>query len=299
VFGFTRTQTRSLALQKILREDPAAFIPGSKLKMLHEAVLAQCDTLDGVKDRVLTDPRACKVDLAALQCKSGDQPDCLTASQVKLISADYAGPRNPRTGGHLMWGHAPGFELLHGGRTSFRETPEADATVPSGFWRYFVFDDPNWDGSSFDFDHDVAFADQKVGAAMNNFDPDLRAFKARGGKLIHYHGWWDPQPTPLNSIDYFERVQKTVGGDSKDFYRLFMVPGMGHCGGGPGTDQFDKIGAIRAWVEQGKAPDVIVAEHKTDGKTDRSRPLCPHPQMAKYKGSGSTDDAANFICALP
>jgi feruloyl esterase len=299
VFGFTRTQTRSLGLQKILREDPAAFISGSKLKMLHEAVLAGCDALDGVKDRVLTDPRACKIDFAALQCKAGDRPDCLTASQVKFIRADYAGSSNPRTGERLMWGHAPGFELMLGARTGFRETPDADALVPSAFWRYFVFDDPRWDGRSFDFDKDVAFADRKVGGAMNNFDPDLRAFRDRGGKLLHYHGWWDPQPTPFNSIDYFERVQKSVGRDSKDFYRLFMVPGMGHCGGGPGTDQFDKIGTIRAWVEEGKAPGMILAEHRSDGKAERSRPLCPHPQVAKYQGSGSTDVAGSFVCAMP
>jgi len=194
-----------------------------------------------------------------------------------------------------MWGHSPGFEL----RDNSPETLGADATLPSGFWRYFVFDDPKWDGSSFDFDKDVAFADRKVGAAMNNFDTDLRAFKARGGKLIHYHGWSDAQPSPANSVDYFGRVQKSLGADTGDFYRLFMVPGMGHCGGGPGTDQFDKVATIRAWVEQGKAPKLILAEHKSDGRTDRSRPLCPHPQIAKYRGSGNTDDAANFACAVP
>jgi feruloyl esterase len=295
VFGFTRTQTRSLSLQKILRDDPAAFVPGSKLKLLHEAVLAQCDNLDGVRDGVITHPPACKVDFAAIQCKAEDRPDCLTASQVKYIRADYEGSRNARTGERLMWGHSPGSEL----RANAPETIEVDAIQPSGFWRYFVFDDPKWDGRSFDFDQDVVFADKKVGAAMNNFDPDLRAFRARGGKLIHYHGWSDAQPSPANSVDYFGRVQKAVGGDTSDFYRLFMVPGMGHCGGGPGTDQFDKIGAIRAWVEQKKAPDVILAEHKTGGRTDRSRPLCPHPQIAKYKGSGSTDEAASFSCAAP
>ena len=296
VFGWTRTQTRSLSLQKILRDDPAAFIPSSKLKMLNAAVLAQCDTLDGVKDGVLNDPRACKVDFSKIQCKDGDQPSCLTASQVKYIKADYAGSKNPRTGEILMFGHMPGFEALQSGRV--KETPDAGESLPSAFWRYFVFDDPKWDGKSFDFDKDVAFADKKVGGDMNNFNPDLRAFKAAGGKLISYHGWSDPQPTPLNSIDYFQRVQKTTG-DSSGFFRLFMVPGMGHCGNGPGTDQFDKIGLIRAWVEDGKAPAAVVAEHKTNGVTDRSRPLCPHPQAAKYKGSGSTDDAANFRCAKP
>lgn len=299
VFGWTRTQTRNLGLQKIQREDPAAFVPGSKLKVLHQEVMNQCDALDGVKDGVITHPPACKLDWSKIICKSGDQASCLTPSQAKLMQADYAGSSNPRTGERLMFGHAVGFEIEHGERTNFAETPSPNRLEASAFWRYFVFDDPKWDGAKFDFDKDVAFADKKVGGDMNNFDPDLRAFKARGGKLLHYHGWWDAQPTPYNSIDYFERVQKVVGGDSSDFYRLFMVPGMGHCGGGPGTDQFDKIGTIRAWVEEGKAPSAIIAEHKTDGKTDRSRPLCPHPKIAKYKGSGSTDDAANFTCALP
>ena len=293
VFGFTHTQTRSLALQKILREDPAAFIPASKMQMLHAAVLAQCDALDGVKDGVITNPPACRIDFTKIQCKAGDRPDCLSASQVKYIQADYAGPRNPRTGELLAPGHSPGFETR-----GSAETLGPEATQPSAFWRYFVFDDPKWDGSSFDFDKDVAFVDKKLGAVMNNFDPDLRAFKARGGKLIHYHGWGDPQPSPANSVAYFGNVHKAVAG-ADDFYRLFMVPGMGHCQGGPGTDQFDKIGAIQAWVEQKKAPALILAEHKTDGKTDRSRPLCPHPQIAKYKGSGSTDEAANFSCAVP
>ncbi len=299
VFGWTRTQTRNLGLQKIQREDPAAFVPGSKLKVLHQEVMNQCDTRDGVKDGVITHPPACNIDWSKMICKAGDQPNCLTASQAKLMQADYAGSSNPRTGERLMFGHAVGFEIEHGERTNFAETPSPNRLEASAFWRYFVFDDPKWDGAKFDFDKDVAFADQKVGGDMNNFDPNLRAFKARGGKLLHYHGWWDAQPTPYNSIDYHERVQKELGGNVSDFYRLFMVPGMGHCGGGPGTDQFDKIATIRAWVEEGKAPNMIHAEHKTDGKVDSSRPLCPHPQVAKYKGSGSTDEAASFTCALP
>jgi feruloyl esterase len=296
VFGWTRTQTRGLSLQQILRQDPAAFTPGAKLKVLHTAVLAQCDALDGVTDQVVGDPRACTIDWSAITCKSGDAATCLTPSQVKYMQADFAGSRNPRTGERLMFGHAAGFEAIQAPRAG--ETPPAERPQASSFWRYFVFDDPNYDGAKFDFDKDVAFADKKVGADMNNFDPDLSKFKARGGKLIHYHGWSDPQPTPYNSIEYHRLVAEKLGGDVGDFYRLFMVPGMGHCGGGPGTDQFDKVAAIRAWVEEGKAPDSILAEHKTNGVSDRSRPLCPEPKVATYIGSGSTDDAKNFRCAV-
>jgi feruloyl esterase len=296
VFGFTHTQTRGIQAAKLLLENAAGFIPASKYRMVHEAVLAQCDAADGVKDGVILNPPACRFDPASLLCKAGDKPDCLTDPQVKQFNALYDGVRNPRTGERIAFGNSRGVELLAAGRA--QETPPTERAAPSAFYRYFVFEKAGWDWTKFDFDKDVEFADKKLGGIMNNFNPDLSALKAKGVKLIHYHGWSDPQPSPENSVEYFEQVQKKVG-DTSDFYRLFMVPGMGHCQGGPGTDQFDKLGAIRAWVELGKAPDVIIAEHKTDGQTDRSRPLCPHPQVAKYKGSGSTDDAANFVCAMP
>jgi feruloyl esterase len=296
VFGFTRTQVRGLALQKILREEPAAFMPRSKIRMLHQAVLAQCDMSDGVKDGVVGDPQSCKFDPISIQCKSGDGPDCLNPSQVKLMRADYSGPKNPRTGELIAPGHSLGFELQLGQRSQFRETPLAEPAEASGFWRYFVFDDPEWMGDKFDFDKDVAFAEAKVGASMNNYNPDLSAFKAKGGKLIHYHGWNDPQPSPKNSVAYWELAQKANRGSTDDFYRLFMVPGMGHCQGGQGTDQFDKINTIRAWVEEGMAPQTILASRVVEGKTAWTRPLCPHPLVAKYKGTGDTNDAANFMC---
>ena len=299
VFGFTHTQTRTLALQRILREDPSAFIPGSKLRMLNKAVLSRCDGLDGVQDGVIENPPACPFDPADIQCVGGDAADCLTPSQVRLMRAQYSGPRNPRTGELIAPGNSVGFELELGERNDFRETPPAQPPLPSAFWRYFVFDDPNWDGTTFDFDQDLAFADRKLGAVMNNFDPDLRPFAARGGKLIHYHGWSDPQPSPMNSIAYFNDVQATVGEDTGNFYRLFMIPGMGHCSGGTGTDQFDKMAAIRAWVEEGKAPETLIAERRVDGQVVRTRPLCPYPQVATYKGTGDTDDARSFECAAP
>jgi Tannase and feruloyl esterase len=296
VVGFTHTQTRSIQNAQLLAENPSGFIPASKFPMIHDAVLAQCDAADGVKDGIVGYPPACTFDPASLLCTAGDAPTCLTAPQVKQLNALYDGTRNPRTGERISFGSARGVELLAAGRT--QDEPPDQPAPPSAFYRYFVFENPNWDWKSFDFDKDVAFADQKLGGIMNNFDPDLSALKAKGGKLIHYHGWADPQPSPENSVEYFEEVQRTVG-DTSSFYRLFMIPGMGHCSGGPGTDQFDKMSVIRAWVEDGKAPDLIVAEHRTNGQADRSRPLCPHPQVAKYKGSGSTDDAANFVCGLP
>ena len=165
------------------------------------------------------------------------------------------------------------------------------------FWRLWVFHDPAWNWATFDFDRDLAYADQKM-AAVNAVDTDLRPFKAHKGNVM-YHGWADPVVPPEDGIRYYEAVQRSMGGAEKttDFYRLFMVPGMGHCVGGPGPKTFDAIDALDHWVAQGKAPEII-ASHATNGTTDRTRPLCPYPQVAKWKGAGSTDDATNFVCAV-
>jgi feruloyl esterase len=135
---------------------------------------------------------------------------------------------------------------------------------------------------------------------LNALDPDLKQFSARGGKLIQYHGWSDPQIAPESSLAYYKKVLDTTGAkDVPGFYRVFMVPGMAHCGGGDGTSTFDMLAALEAWVEQKQAPEQVAAARIRDGKTDRTRPLCPFPQVARYKGSGSTDEAANFTCAAP
>ena len=133
---------------------------------------------------------------------------------------------------------------------------------------------------------------------MNAIDPNLKNFFAHGGKLLIYHGWNDQLISPVNSVNYYNSVVKALGGASKDVasVRLFMVPGMGHCGGGEGPNTFDMVTALEQWVEHGKAPEQILASHVTNGASDRTRPLCPYPQVATYKGSGSIDAAANFIC---
>ncbi len=136
---------------------------------------------------------------------------------------------------------------------------------------------------------------------MNATDPNLRPFFAHKGKLLMYHGWSDPQIATLATINYYKNVVDTLGGSSQtsDSVRLFLEPGMGHCRGGEGPNVFDKVGALEQWVENGKAPERIIASHSTNGKIDRTRPLCPYPQVAKYKGTGSIDDAGNFACQLP
>jgi len=241
-------------------------------------------------------PRQCKFDPAVLQCKSGDAATCLTAAQVHSLKQVYAPARNPRTGQEIYPGLSVGGEL----GWAMLPPPQPFA-ISESHYKYVVYQDPNWDFHTFDLDKDIAKADaidSEVGH-FNAINPDLSAFKQHGGKLIQFHGWNDQEISPQNSINYYETVVKRFSNQSQvsDFYRLFMVPGMMHCQGGVGaTDQFDRITALEEWVEKGKAPDRIVASHVSNGVSDRTRPLCPYPQIASWKGSGSTDDHNNFQC---
>jgi len=168
--------------------------------------------------------------------------------------------------------------------------------IGTQMYQFMVFNDPKWDYKTLNFAADMAKVDKIEGGNINAMDPNLQPFVARGGKLIQYHGWADPQITPGSSVDYYESVLEKMGNKVKDNYRLFMVPGMGHCGGGDGPASFDMLAALEQWVEKGKAPDSVPAAHLTNGQPDRTRILCPYPQVATYKGSGDTNDAANFSC---
>jgi feruloyl esterase len=267
------------------------YIPPAKYPLIHNAVLEACDGLDGVKDRVLEDPRRCHFDPQALACKGPDAPNCLTAAQGEVARKIYSGP-----GASIFPGLERGSEL--GWATLSGPAPMALAAET---YQYLVFHDPNWDYLNFDPARDIAKADKEIGPMMNSIDPNLKPFFGHGGKLLMYHGWADPGIAPENSVNYFTSVEDTIGGKAvaSNSIRLFMVPGMGHCRGGDGTDDFDAIGTLATWVETNKAPDHIPAAHKTKGKVDRTRPLCPYPQTAHYKGAGSTDDIANFVCAAP
>jgi feruloyl esterase len=308
VYNFVPSRSKEYFSARLFASGATAPVPPAKYKLIYDEILAECDAADGVKDGVINDPQQCHFDPAVLLCKSGDAPDCLSGPQVIAMKLEYAGFSNPRTHEMIARGHSPGYEVGMAARAGMPQAnrpnnaqpnPPQMAPVPLGtFYRYFVYQDLNWDASTFDYDKDLPYAEKKVGGILDNYDPDLSAFKAAGGKLISYHGWADAQPAPMATVDYFNKVQAAVG-DSRDFYRLFMVPGMGHCQGGPGTDQFDKMAAITNWVERGKAPDQILASHQTEGKVDRTRPLCPYPQVAKYSGKGSTDDAVNFVCTKP
>jgi feruloyl esterase len=290
---WTSRAVEAVRVAQAMERNPARQLPQPKRAILNEAVLKACDGLDGVVDGVLENPRACRFDPAVLQCRgSEDGSSCLTEAQVQAVRDIYAGSVNPTTGRPLT-GLERGGEL---GWTDFGWTAAARATGVELF-RYVVAKDLKWDLARFDFATDVVRA-EAAATEMNALEPNLKPFFDRGGRLIHYHGWSDPQISPGNSVQYYERVASALGGPERlaGNYRLFMVPGMGHCGGGTGTSTFDMLAALEQWVEQGRAPDRIPASRMRDGRVDRTRPLCPYPQTAVYSGSGSTDDAANFVC---
>jgi feruloyl esterase len=295
-----------LWITQALEATPESYIPASKTQMIGDAVYAACDALDGIKDGILNDPRKCHFDPATLLCRSGDAPTCLTAAQVETVKKIYQGGRTS-DGQQIFPGILPGGEGPGGWPTWITgAAPGRGSHTSLGMpvFNYLVFNDPKWDFRTFrwdrtdDIDSDVELVDAALGPILNNINPDLAAFRSGGGKLIQYHGYSDPDISPLNSINYYQSVEQKMG-DPRAFYRLFMVPGMFHCNGGPGPNVFDTVTALEQWVEQGKAPAQMVASHSTGGKVDRTRPLCPFPQEAQWKGSGSSDQAENFVCALP
>jgi feruloyl esterase len=293
VHNMVHLNIQSVARQVDLLREPSSVIPENKMTMFAQAVVAACDQNDGVKDGIISNPQLCKFDPQTLVCKAGDAADCLTPAQVASAKKAYASVKT-KSGQTVYPGSSPGFES--GYRMPTQGTPlnPLFADMP----RYIGRQDPNWDSSTFDLDTDLALA-MKNAAYVEATDPNLAKFKARGGKLLLYHGWADPGPAPQNTINYVSAVTDHFGGTKQDdWMRLFLMPGMGHCRGGIGPDQADFLGAIEAWREKGEAPASIVASRPANaGRTAMTRPLCPHPQVAKYIGTGSTDDAKNFVCA--
>ena len=281
------------ALNLAVNKNPESAIPRAKYAMINAAVLNACDAQDGVKDGVIENPEKCKFDYEKLTCKAGDAADCLTKGQVESAKAMTSPIKDPKTGktlfaGHLMLGSELGWATLGGAQPL--------GLSVSGM-QNVVFQDKSWTAAKMDISTDVERAARSDGGALATNDPNLKPFFDHGGKLLMYHGWSDPQVTPLNSVLYYEDVVKTVGkSQASNSIRLFMMPGVNHCSGGPGTDTFDKVKVMEEWIEQGKAPSRIVASHSTAGTVDKTRPLCAYDQTAEYNGSGDTNDAANFTC---
>ena len=328
--NWTHTIAGHLWNERALLDDPAGTIPVAKLPAIQKAAIAQCDALDGVKDGLIEDPRACHFDPATITCKGADGPECLTAPQVTALRKIYAGPKNPRTGAQIHPGFSPGAEGAPDTWAAWIVPSPQRSPAQFGFGNTFygqaVFEDPQWDFRKLNFDTDVAYGDEKAGPVLNSSSPDLRSFRARGGKLIQYHGWGDTAIPPQNSIDYYELVKSFMGkfmdaraDTSKpvaDFYRLFLVPGMGHCRGGGGPNVFgnggtvagatmdperDLVSALDRWVEKGVAPDHLIGTGKAvaDPAKTLTRPLCVYPATSRYKGTGDINDAGSFACVAP
>jgi feruloyl esterase len=278
--------TLSMWVAQAVYKDDASYIPPRKFPFIHDAALNACDAADGLADDVIEDPRRCAFDPKTMECKGADESTCLTAPQVEAARKIYSGP-----GPGIAPGLSRGSELGWG--TFAGPQP---FSIGFDYFRYVVFGNPDWNFRTLNFDSDIVRARKLDADRINATDPDLSAFRKRGGRLIHYHGWSDPQIPPASSVAYYESVLQKMGSTTPDFYRLFMVPGMAHCGGGAGASTFDMVGALEQWVEQGKAPAQVVAARVVNGKTDRTRPLCPFPEVSRYIGLGDPNEAANFTC---
>lgn len=309
--------------------DPTGYIPAGKIPAISRAVLAACDTLDGLKDGILNDPRQCHFDPSVLVCTKSDSNNCLTPPQVSQLAKIYGGLKSAK-GDRLFPGYVPGGEEGEQGWKAWivgSASPEEalNYIFALGIFRNMVFDDPSWDFHLLNPEHAIQIAEQKLGPTLDAQRSDLRRFKAHGGKLIVYHGWSDPETPGLVATDYYNAVVSTMGqADVDSFLRLYMAPGMQHCYGGPGPNffgQFDLstlgenpqpdaittdsdhnvFSALEQWVESGVAPGSIVATKFVNDLDPAqgirmTRPLCPYPQVAKYNGSGDINDAGSFIC---
>jgi len=297
VYNMVHLNVSQTALQVQMLKNPERIVPPNKVTLVANAATAACDANDGIKDNIINDPRACKFDPGTLACKAGDGADCLTTGEVESARQLYL-PVKTKSGQVVYPGRSPGVESGWAARI-----PEAGKPV-SPLWgdmpRFVSHRDANWDAMSFDFEQDLALT-LKNASFIEASDPNLSKFKTRGGKLLLWHGWADPGPAPENTINYYAQAAKASGGSQDDWMRLFLLPGVAHCGGGVGPDQADFLGAMERWREEGMAPAQIAASRNAgrSGLTPMTRPLCPFPQIAKYKGTGSTDEAANFVCAAP
>jgi feruloyl esterase len=294
VLNWTHRSIEALWVALAALKDPASYIPAEKYPVIHQAAIAACDERDGLKDGLISDPEACPFDPGTLECKNGDNSQCLTRPQVEAVRKIYSRALNPRTGEQLSPRFEPGSELgwraIAGGPAPF--------SAANDYFKYVVFRNPDWDWRTFNLDSDATLADRVDNETINATSADLRRFVMHGGKLILYHGWTDTNITPEATVEYFEKVKTQMGGgaETAQWVRLFMVPGMNHCGGGEGPNVFSMTSALEQWVEEGKAPEQILASHLTAGKTDRTRPLCPYPKTAHYNGTGDPNDAGNFVC---
>jgi hypothetical protein len=280
--------------QVVMNKTVGAPISAAKLTAATKAAVVACDASDGVTDGIIGDPRKCTYDPAALVCKSGDGAGCLTPQEADAIRKIWNGPTNA-SGQRLWFGLERGTPLnfLAGGNPF---------PIATAHFQYWIRRNPAFDWhtlSEADFEADFRASQKDFHDVIGTDDPRLDAFRKHGGKMIVWHGDADPLIFPRGTINYYERVLAANGGAKRvsDFARLFMAPGVGHCGGGDGPAPTALFEAVVDWVEKGTAPKTIAASRKRPDGTTLTRPLCPYPTTAKWTGTGSTDEAANFMCA--
>lgn len=307
VLNFSGTMTSYAWTQQALTKAPFSL---ATVELLGRKVYERCDNFDGLTDGLIEDPRQCDFDPAQHlpQCDGTTEADCFSAQEIAALSLFYA---DVRGGGEVLFpGWPRGAEPAppSGGNPASGwnrwivngDGPPIQQIFSETFFRNLAFrpDEPDFDWRKFDFDKDpqrMSF----IHSILDATNPDLRGFRDRGGKLLMYFGWADTALNPMMGVNYYEEVVKTMGPQATDFFRLYMVPGMFHCGGGLGVDQFDAFTRLVNWVEGGEAPQRINAARVIEGKVELTRPLCPYPQVAKYRGSDDPNDAANFSCAAP
>jgi feruloyl esterase len=298
--------------QRVHRTPEAAGFP-AKLKLLRAGVSRSCDALDGVADGVIDDPLACRFDPAELQCKPGAEPaTCLSSAEVGIAREIYRGA-HLSDGTRILAGYPYGSEADFanpglGWGPFITENGIGAKLLGTEFFRWLVHRDGDWQAKSFLLDRDYAAAMARPGPAVNATNPDLRPFLRRGGKLLMYHGWEDAAIPAGATLDYYAAMRRRSGSFADKGVRLFMLPGVAHCNGGPGPGIFDRLDILERWVEGGVAPNQLIArKYENDmlaleGKPTkelRARPVCAWPRIARYTGKGSTDDPANFRCVRP
>jgi hypothetical protein len=316
---WTHLISAGLSFLQAMTRTPDSYIPDRKVPAISAAVLQACDSEDGLADGILNDPPTCHFDPAQLVCHGPDSDTCLSNAQVAALRKIYSG-LSDAAGRHIFPGLEPGGEDGEGGWkpwvTGSAPANSAGAAFVLNFFRYMVFSDPSWDYHTANVELALQEANQKTASILNATDPNLRAFQKRGAKLILYHGWSDPAIPPQNTIDYYNEVVSVLGQEiTTSFVRLYMVPGMQHCAGGPGPSFFGQYGsaishdaehdiqqALDQWVERGISPGSLIAVKYNKGADPASgiaasRPLCPYPQIVKYTGSGDLTKASSFVCA--
>ncbi|MDR3734738.1 MAG: tannase/feruloyl esterase family alpha/beta hydrolase [Acidobacteriaceae bacterium] len=278
--------------------DSESWLPPGKITLLSKAVTEKCDTLDGLKDGLISDPERCSFDPSTLICSDKDSPNCLTHAQVETVRRIYAGPVDRRTGQSIYPGLAKGSES---GWVAFMgQSFQPNIAAPFTPIFRWVFG-RDWDWRTFDYDRDVDQMNKRLGPLLNADDTNLEPFRASGHKLLLFHGWADRLVPPQETIDYYRAVSAKEGVATDDFFRLFLLPGVEHCSNGIGPDTFDGLAALVRWVEQRVAPDRLIATRRESGDTKQivQRPLCPYPKVDRYGGKGDPEKEASFVCVLP